>query len=156
MNTISASLRFWSKVAITANPDKCWNWQERAVGRGGYGKIGWGIGARTTKLAHHVAWFLTHDKWPDDCLLHFCDNVKCVNPKHLREGSRIDNAKDRDARQRTLYGEKHPSATLTEQEVIAIRLAYVNGKRIIDLARQYHRSHGCIDSIVKKRAWKHI
>ncbi len=147
-------LRFWTKVAITANPDKCWNWQSRAKIRG-YGKIGWWVDSQWhTKLAHHVAWWLTYGKWPDDCLLHSCDNPLCCNPKHLREGTRADNAQDRVDRRRGYEGDTHPSSILTSTKVNTIRAKYKSGERICDLARFFHVSYGAVDSIVKNRTWK--
>ncbi len=33
-------LKFWSRVALTADPDRCWDWQGY-VDRAGYGKSSW-------------------------------------------------------------------------------------------------------------------
>lgn len=82
--------RFWSKVALTANPDKCWEWRSLLF-RIGYGSVQF---AGKTRSAHRVSWFLTHGVWPT-YLLHSCHNRKCVNPNHLREGTHKENMQDR-------------------------------------------------------------
>src|SRR5690242_3612688 len=48
--------RFWSKVAITANPDKCWEWQARIMDNG-YGEFSF---EGSNHLASRVAWILTN------------------------------------------------------------------------------------------------
>lgn len=82
--------RFWSKVAVTANPDKCWEWLDCKTPKG-YGRFSIkNVGYR----AHRVAWFLTYNVWPELCILHKCDNPSCVNPDHLWEGTDMDNMRD--------------------------------------------------------------
>lgn len=78
-------LKFWSKVAITANDDLCWEWQA-GTNKRGYGKIGYVDDNNEHKdyLAHRIAWQYPNYIIPDGLLiLHSCDNPKCCNPKHL-------------------------------------------------------------------------
>lgn len=90
--------RFWSKAAVTANPDRCWIWQ-RTVRRDGYGKVWF---SDHHHAAHRLAFFFTHRRHPDAGLfvLHSCDNKLCINPSHLREGTHEDNMRDVVLRQR--------------------------------------------------------
>lgn len=81
--------RFWNKVAITANPNLCWNWIPFAKS---YGEIR--LGQRMYK-AHRVAYFLYYNKQLGDLdILHSCDNPKCCNPAHLSLGTHYDNMQD--------------------------------------------------------------
>lgn len=82
--------RFWSKVAVTANPNNCWEWTAAKTDKG-YGRIT--VEDRQLR-AHRVSWYLTHNEWPELLVLHKCDNSSCVNPNHLFLGSDADNMQD--------------------------------------------------------------
>lgn len=61
----------------------CHVW-DAAVNSRGYGVV-WFEGK--VHLAHRVAWFLEHGRWPTEGLVldHLCDVKRCVNAAHLRE-----------------------------------------------------------------------
>lgn len=86
--------RFWSKVD-RSDPDSCWNW---VAGKNldGYGRFRW---LKVKKQAHHVAYYLQHREWPT-YLLHECDNPACCNPAHLKQGTHLENVRDRDSKGR--------------------------------------------------------
>src|SRR5687767_7359417 len=96
--------RFWSKVDKD-NADGCWLWKGNTY-KFGYGSFHHTIAPRThtNRLAHRVSWLLASDNQNLDssvCVLHRCDNPRCVNPDHLFLGSIADNNADRDAKGRT-------------------------------------------------------
>ena len=92
--------RFWSKVAITANPDKCWEWQA-GINTHDYGAFYFNGRHQGT---HRVAWTLANGREPQQgmFILHSCDNRRCCNPNHLREGTPKENTWD--AIQRKRFG----------------------------------------------------
>lgn len=76
--------------------DGCIEWTA-ATAKSGYGALKLDEKVVT---AHRAAFFVEHGRWPDGAVLHSCDNKKCINPLHLREGSAADNVADMMARKR--------------------------------------------------------
>ena len=70
----------------------CREWG-RAKDLEGYGMISYR--GRGTK-AHRLVWILQHGPILDEeqVVRHSCDNRPCINPDHLRIGSRADNQRD--------------------------------------------------------------
>lgn len=59
----------------------------------GYGVLKVG---NTRDKAHRLAWIAAHGEIPQGfCVLHRCDNPKCINPTHLFLGTKGDNNRDR-------------------------------------------------------------
>lgn len=142
---------FWAKVAVSDDPNACWEWQ--ASLSGGYGRFGfWGRGA----LAHRVAYFFTHGEVPDGALVcHSCDNPRCVNPAHLFLGTHKDNSDDkfRKGRDRKACGEANSKAKLTSDDVRAIR---ASPDIQIVLAARYGVSQSQISAIRRGANWSHV
>ena len=69
----------------------CWEWQGRKTTKGyGYFTIG-----RKRIKAHRYAYSIYNGPLESELvIMHTCDNRICVNPKHLVQGSIIDNNKD--------------------------------------------------------------
>lgn len=76
----------------------CWNWTS-VINYSGYGKF-W-IKPYGQAPAHRAAFEIFLKKKPGQkCVLHKCDNRRCVNPKHLYLGDQAMNMKDRQERKR--------------------------------------------------------
>lgn len=154
--------RFWSNVVKT---ETCWIWKgkSRSTWEVGYGlcvvRVQSPRGtAYRTESAHRVSYELARGPIPPGLhILHSCDNGLCVNPAHLRAGTREDNEDDKKARNRhprggrtpgvalpradlpTRTGERHDSAKLKDAEVDAIRERYAADTTVTAyaLAREY-------------------
>jgi hypothetical protein len=145
--------QFWQKVNVGA-ADECWHWLGRRDAFG-YGCVGW-QGKKC--VAHRVAFELCNGPIPDGQIVrHACDVARCVNPAHLRLGTHLDNAHDRDSRGRhwVRHGEQHYVAKLTVAQVREIR-------RLPSLpaGRELRRIHGVSKFTVYDaragRTWKHV
>jgi hypothetical protein len=128
----SVAERFWEKVD-GGESNECWNWNA-FVHPTGYGMMNIRKNGNTRMvLAHRISWELHFGKIPDGlCVLHHCDNRKCVNPNHLFLGTYQDNASDRDKKNRGKIpdnrGENHGHHKLTEKDVREIRILMLSGE----------------------------
>jgi hypothetical protein len=147
--------KFWEHVDKTI-PTACWIW------KGGYSGSGYGslaLDGRNGLRAHRVAWELTNGDIPTGlCVLHRCDNKKCVNPAHLFLGTFDDNNKDRAAKGRSgatgCHFEAHPMAKLNWIMVKQIRELRELGFTMASLAQNYGVTPSTIYYIVHNKIWK--
>lgn len=103
--------RFWRYVDKT---DTCWNWVGH-LNSCGYGMIRPGGSIKEKIGSHRAVWFLTFGELPDTlCILHKCDNRRCVNPEHLFLGSIQDNVDDMRRKGRDNYTGRPPSSRRDE------------------------------------------
>jgi len=122
---------------------------------GGYSGSGYGacvFRGRQTGV-HRVSYELVHGPIPPGlCVLHRCDNRKCIAPAHLFLGTRADNAKDRDAKKRAPYGSRHPAAKLSIGDVRAIREAKASATQKA-IAARFDVSESLVSQIHRGRIW---
>lgn len=103
-----------------------------------------------------VAWEIHNGEVRDGlCVLHECDNRKCINPRHLFLGTKGDNARDMVQKGRSLRGEKHNKAQLTERQVgeIVDKLSVCTRSH---LAMEYGVKRNVINKIANGTTWKHV
>jgi hypothetical protein len=111
-----ARKRFWSKVSNT-NQKGCWIWQGTVKGKMGYG----GFYYRGKNIsAHRYAYYLKTKKTipKNMCVLHKCDNPRCVNPNHLWLGTNDDNVRDRDKKLRSHHHREFKELSLIQRNII--------------------------------------
>lgn len=141
------------RLSPAGGPDECWPWQ-RARLPAGYGKLV--IGGRHL-YAHRASFEAYHRPLlPGEQVCHRCDNPPCWNPAHLFGGSQADNIQDAVAKGRHAanfpVGERHHSARLTRENVLAIRASTESGS---SLARAFGVTPTAIYKILDGRSWKH-
>lgn len=130
--------RFWTKVETSKT---CWEWTGTLLGKG-YGGFSF-QGKMMT--AHRFIWTMEKGPIPDGmCVLHHCDNMRCVRPSHLFIGSVQDNIDDRNEKGRTARGTNTGQWKLTDEQCEEIRKSPERG---IDLAKKYGVTHDHISRI---------
>lgn len=166
--------RFWAKVD-RRGPDECWPWKAGNDGIFGYGHMRCN---GPLKKASHIS--LELDGRPRVAgldALHSCDNPPCVNPAHLRWGTKFENMADMVERNRhgaitkpdrvprgdrsgprtkpesIPRGEARGHARLTDVQVRVIRMCS-NPAR--DLVKHFGVSGATISRVRKYRLWKHV
>ena len=151
--------RFWKHVDKRGD-DECWEWKAD-VTRGGYGSL-WNNDIKRNVSAHRLSYEIHYGKIDKGMLvLHSCDNKKCVNPKHLRQGTVKENvheAIDRGLRQKCSipkqFGEQNPKSKLTLEQVRFIRANPQLGHK--EIADMWGLSPNCIRGVRIGRTWKGI
>ncbi len=141
---------FWSRVAITKDKSECWEWQ------GTIEILGYGVIQVSGKYykAHRLAWQLFHQRIPVLLILHSCDNKKCVNPNHLREGTQQDNMDDMVRRGRS-HAPRNKGVVTAEivKEIKRLR----REKVFIDtIAEQLNIGRSLVGHISAGNTWKHV
>jgi len=131
---------------------KCWFWTG-IIDKHGYGKL------RINKkrvLAHRASYEIFVGIIASKMLiLHSCNNRACINPDHLKQGTVQDNSNDMINANRSLQGEKHHKAKLTESDVRKIR-ELGNNLSQQKIANMFGVSQLNVSLILRNKAWKHV
>lgn len=125
----------------------CWLW---TGSKNGYGYGIFQLPGEIKVRAHRYSYEFYKEKIPDGMIvMHTCDNPPCVNPSHLRIGTKDDNNKDTAIKRRHNYGIDHWNGRLTNKQVSIIRRSK---KSQAELARKYKVSQSHICRIKSKEA----
>jgi hypothetical protein len=139
------------RAHVRHQDDDCLPWPFRLNDRG-YGLAT--IGGKQ-KGAHRWMCILAHGEpeliWRHAA--HRCGNPACVNPQHLRWATHRENMFDKELHGTVSRGERNGRTTLTEADVIAIRLAPA---KLAPLMEKYGLSKHAISRIRSGKRWAHV
>lgn len=149
---------FWSRVHPEPNSG-CWIWSGATHRkRWGYGLIR-GYKSRPNWYAHRLSYRIHHGPIPDGAdVMHSCDNRLCVNPDHLSVGSRAQNMRDAQTRNRTTKGTRNSNSKLYNARIVQIRKRYSANPNLTfrELGRMYGVSADTVWKIVRGKRWAHV
>jgi len=134
----------------------CLEWQ-RGLFTDGYGAFYYqGKDMKT----HRLSFELFHGRQIAEgmIILHSCDNRKCCNPSHLREGTTQENMDDMTSRNRQANGETNGSSKLTAVQVLEIREKYATREdcTLKVLGAEYGVHYSLISYIVNNKIWTRL
>lgn len=146
----SVSQRFWNKVEKQENG--CWQW----IGvqdSGGYGRF---IVNGKPTMAHRYSYEYHIGPIPEGLIVrhYVCDNRACVNPDHLKVGTKADNTRDLKNSGRMAKGAQ--LSNLTDVAVLKIRQFYRDGTPPKVLAEKFGLRPRSVTSILTGENWPHV
>lgn len=130
----------------------CWKW----IGGRDIKNYGIFFFKGKTQFAHRVSLLLYNrikEFTPGLQVRHSCNETSCVNPDHLSEGTRSENAADKVSHGTSLRGTRCHFAKLDWEKISEIRRKSVDGVKRKHLAKEYEVSPGTIGSIILKKSW---
>lgn len=143
---------FWSRSIPEPNTG-CWLWMGGTVSDG----YGWFWDGKRGMGAHRFAAIISFGSIPKGMeVCHRCDNPPCVNPAHLFIGTRQDNVRDREQKNRggAPRGDAHPMARLRATDVEDIKTLRAEGMEMEEIAARYGVSDTSIYNVLKGRTWR--
>lgn len=141
--------RFMSKVE--KKESGCWMWTGSGLIKG-YGHMHCLLKHVT---CHRLSWMINIGKIPDGlCVLHKCDNRRCVNPDHLFLGTNKDNQDDcrKKGRHAWLRGERLPLTKLTAAQAFEAKQR-LKSESFRSIARDMGVHFDTIRAIKRGQSW---
>lgn len=141
------------KKAINSDSKDCILWP--FSNNGYYGKVGY---KGKSDYAHRVSLelFLGRDIIKGMEVAHsptLCSSKLCINPKHLREATKMENERDKLVAGTITRGSNHKNSKLNELDIVRI----INDERTHSLiAHDYGVSRSVVSEIKRRESWRHV
>lgn len=108
---------------------------------------------RTRVLAHVASHRIHIGPVTGPCVLHSCDRPICVQPAHLRSGSKADNTADMLRRGRAAFGERSGQTHLTESDILWLRrheVSHAQAAKVLGISKSQ------VKRIRWGKNWRHL
>lgn len=143
--------RFWSQVDIRSK-EECWQWQSYSHPESGYGILS--VTKLNERYAHRIAYILHYRRKIHGEILHSCDNRRCVNPHHLKDGTRQENISDRVQRRSDYWYERRwggqsSSRKFSMKEVVEMKQMRKSGLSYIAIAKHFDTQNTTVSNILR-------
>lgn len=150
-------IKFVQEVAIQSDTNACVIWpfrlaKQKSRRSPSYPRLQ--IGG-TEYLAHRYVCQVVNGEPADqsmDCC-HNCGNPKCVNPRHLRWGTRTENMADKLVHGTHNRGERNGRAKISDDDVRTIRASDLDRS---ELSKKYGLAKTTVVNILRRKTWKHV
>lgn len=133
---------------------KCWKWKGAVRNENGYCQF---VFRKKTFAAHRFSYELYNGPILDNnIIMHLCDNRKCVNPYHLKQGTNKENSRDMVKKKRVAHnhGEKNGQSKLKLEDINEIKRLYKTGDYTQkELSKLFDVSTANISFIINNKRW---
>jgi hypothetical protein len=137
--------RLLARTKVMAS--ECWHYETATIVN--YGGIRY---LDRNMKTHRASWLVHRSPVPEGlCVLHRCDNRRCVNPEHLWLGTKTDNLADKVAR-----GRHTTTSKLSPDDVRKIKALLAEGNSCGAIARQFNVSESHVRAIKHGRRYAHV
>ena len=137
----------------------CWVCDTANRQSAGYYRIGTQCKAfgKHRVLAHRLSYLVHRGPISEGLFVcHSCDNPACCNPGHLFLGTPADNARDMQTKGRARFGNTHPNAKLTDEQVQEIHRKSAIGTAQWKIAEDYGITQAAVSGITTGKLWPHL
>lgn len=125
----------------------CWEWTGYINTRTGYGDFNDGV---KTVRVHRFSFFLAGKSLGiGEEVRHTCHNRICVNPKHLKPGTRTQNMADAIKAGRHAFGERNGRSVYPSKDIPKIKQLVASGITQTAVAKIYGMHQSNVSRIVR-------
>jgi hypothetical protein len=150
--------KMWEQIAVCSHgvscPYCCWAW-EGTTQSNGYG-VFWFAGK--PHAIHRFIWEVWHQQvFPAELhAAHYCHKRNCVSPSHIHPATQKGNYADSVRDDRTLFGERNPSAKLCSADIPVIFALYKQGMKQHHIAQHFKISDTHAYRILQRKIWRRV
>lgn len=150
-SSIGSPARFIKEVIPNHNSDDCLIWPFNKTDKG------YGVARGGESLVHRRVCIVRHGQPPsqEHEAAHSCGNSSCVNPRHVRWATRVENMADAILHDTLEYGERRYNAKLTNAQVIEIK-SLKGVMRNKDVCEAYGIKSSRLSAIWNGRSWRRV